>query len=490
MTATTPLPSPIPVDPGTSVERPRTLLIGGVWETGTGAIAVDEPATGRIVGAVAEAAPEQVAHAVAAATEAFPAWRDTSPRARAAILRTVADRLEARIDTIARVLSAETGKLLAESEGEIRLSAEFFRWYAEEGRRADGRLPRPPVPGKRLEVTLHPVGPVAVLTPWNFPVSIQARKLAPALAAGCTVVSRPSSVAPLSVVALFECLVDAGCPAGTVNLVTGEPGSTAEALITDERIAAVTFTGSTAVGRRLAELAARGVKRITLELGGNAPFLVLADADPEVAVEQAMVAKFRNNGQSCIAMNRLLLERPIADAFLERFLDRIGSLVPGDPVDRMTTLGPVISADAAARVGAWVDASRAQRVHQPLARVPDAGHFVRPAVVEDPAPDSALWSQEVFGPAVGVRRFDGAAEMIAEANATPFGLAAYVMTRDLGASTRAAASIRAGIVGVNDALPTTPEAPFGGIGVSGLGREGGSEGMLEFLETTYVSMRP
>ncbi|CAN5326550.1 NAD-dependent succinate-semialdehyde dehydrogenase [soil metagenome] len=474
--------------------RPKTagkLWLDGTWTDGAGQSEVADPATEQVVGTAAAASAQQTDAAIAAAHRALHGWSATPPRERGAILRRAADLLEKRADALARLLSAETGKLVAEARGEIGLSAEFLRWFAEEGRRANGEIVASPVPGKRALVTTGPVGPVAVLTPWNFPVSIPARKLAPALAAGCTVVARPSGVAPLATTGLFACLDDAGLPPGVANLVTGPVATTSDVILADARIRAVTFTGSTSVGTRIAEAAAQTMARTSLELGGDAPFIVFDDADLEATLERALVAKYRNNGQSCIGMNRLLLHAGVAEEFLEAFVARSAALVPGPPLGSDSTLGPVISAEARDRLVSWAHQAREQGgtvLLEPDPAPLERGFFLTPGVVRQPPASSSIACDEIFGPLLGVWTFESEDEAISLANATDYGLAAYVCSADLGRALRVAERLHAGIVGINDPAPTTPELPFGGVGMSGYGKEGGHHGLREFLEHKFVSV--
>lgn len=474
-----------------SARTESSLLIGGEWRPATASSPVVNPTTGGEIGRMSLATPKDTIAAIERASETFPDWSRYSPLKRSRVLRRVAELLRNHKDRIARILSAETGKLIEDARAEINLSAEFFDWFAEEGRRARGELVPTPHPHKRALVLPRPIGVVAVLTPWNFPVSIQARKLAPALAAGCTIVSRPSSVAPLSVVELFSCLDEAGIPPGVCNLVTGEVASTCDLLLGHERIAAITFTGSTEVGRVVATRAAKWPVRTSLELGGNAPFIVFEDADLDFAVEQAMIAKYRNNGQSCIAMNRLLVHEAIAGQFIQSFVERSGELILGNPLEEGVGLGPVISEQARKRIHGWI-AGACQMGGTLLlggeTSVPKSGFFVAPTLVLDAPPESELGCEEVFGPAVGIWKFRDEEDAVRLANSTPYGLIAYACTTDLERTVRVSEALRFGMVGINDATPTTPELPFGGIGLSGYGKEGGHQGLDEFVDDRYVSI--
>lgn len=471
-----------------------TLLVNGRWRQGQPDRdhCVANPATGVEVGRVSFASRQDTHDAIEAATRSGHDWARMPARERGGILNRAANLLEERADVIAHLLSRETGKLPAEARGEVGLSGAFLRWFAEEGRRARGETISTPSSDKRAAVIPQPVGVVAVVTPWNFPVSIQARKLAPALAAGCTVVTRPSEVAPLAAVEFIRCLQEAGLPPGVLNLITGTVEDTSNPVLADPRVRMVTFTGSTRVGQIVASAAAGTMARTTLELGGDAPFIVFDDADLDLALEQAEIAKYRNNGQSCIAMNRLLLHESIADEFLDRFVERSRVLEPGDPANPNTSLGPVISAEARDQLQRWLTEARDGGGTVLLGEDQPAdtgGHFVAPAIVRDPPSDSGLAREEVFGPVVGVWTFADESEALQLANRNLYGLAAYVCSDDLGRVSRVAEGLHAGIVGINDAGPTTPEAPFGGIGLSGHGKEGGHQGLAEFLDYKYISTR-
>jgi succinate-semialdehyde dehydrogenase/glutarate-semialdehyde dehydrogenase len=402
----------------------------------------------------------------------------------------MADDLEGRVSLLAPLLAAETGKRLVEAEAEIRLATEFLYWFAEEGRRSYGTIIPGPSVAKSLSVRTRPRGPAALLVPWNFPVSILARKLAAALAAGCSVVARPSSTAPLAALAVAESVAAADLPPGTVNFVAGHVADTADPLVRDYRIRTVSFTGSTEVGRQIARRVAARLGHTTLELGGDAPCIVFDDADLDVAVTQTLVAKTRNNGQSCIALNRLYLQADIADRFLAELERRLADLVLGDPLDPATTLGPVISPAAGKRLRTWVERSVNSRstLIQREGPVPGPA-FVQPSIVVQPRPEGLLERKEVFGPVAGAWVFRSEGDGLTRAARSSRGLAAYVMSRDTGRIARAVNALHVGVIGVNDAGPTTPEAPFGGLGDSGWGKEGGRLGLTEYLDHTFVSLQ-
>lgn len=466
-------------------------LIDGEWSDPAAGHDVRNPADGSVVGRIGYGGAPQATTAAAAAERALPAWSDTPARARADLLLAGAARLAARADEIGLLLCRETGKRLPEARAEILFAAEYLRWFAEEARRPLGTVHTPERAGRRQFSTRVPVGVAVTLTPWNFPVSIQARKLAPALAAGCTVVARPSEQAPLAVVEMVRCLVDAGIPRGVLNLVHGPAAEVSDALLAHPAVRVVSFTGSTAVGRRIMAAAAARIVRPLLELGGDAPFVVFDDADLDAAVDGAMVAKFRNNGQSCVAANRFLVQDTVHDEFVDRLAARIAAMTIGDPAaDPAPDLGPLIDADrvraVSAVVGEALDAG-ARRV-TPAPVVPARGSYCAPALLTDVPQRCALATTEVFGPVAGVFRFATEDEAVARANATEMGLAGYVYTRDVGRVWRMAERMNVGILGVNDPLPSVAYAPMGGVGQSGLGREGADVGLQEFQEIRYVCL--
>jgi succinate-semialdehyde dehydrogenase / glutarate-semialdehyde dehydrogenase len=467
------------------------LLIDGEKRTAETLVPIYAPATGQVIGNAPSASLGQARDAIAAADRATAGWAGLGPRERAELLEGVARQIQGRRESIATVLSGETGKRLSEAHAEISLSVEFLRWYAGEARRANGLVISSPVPDKRLSVIACPRGVAGLLIPWNFPVSILIRKLAAALAAGCAVVARPSSVAPLAVLALSDSFLAAGIPPGVVNLISGTVRATAEPILDDPRVRTVSFTGSTEVGRLVARRVVSRLGHVTLELGGDAPFLVFDDADLDDAVDQALVAKLRNNGQSCIAMNRLYVQEGIADRFLGELESRLRATILGDPLDQRTTLGPVISKVAADRLAGWIDnaSGKNSTVIQGPRGPSGISTFVRPTIVVNPQRRSELNTQEVFGPVVGARIFKTDDEGVELAGRSARGLAAYVATRDMGRASLAVGHLRVGIIGINDASPTTPEAPFGGLGDSGWGKEGGHLGLEEYLDSTFVSVR-
>lgn len=450
---------------------------------------VRNPADGSLVGTIPYGDAATAIEAADAARAAFPSWSTTPARARADILLRISAMLAERADTIGRLLSTETGKRLPEGVAELRFSSEYFRWFAEEARRTGGEIIPNEAPNRRHHVISRPAGVALSLTPWNFPVSIQARKLAPALAAGCTVVARTSEKAPLAVVELFKVMEEAGLPKGVATLVHGPAPEQTEALLEHPAVRVVSFTGSTQVGRLVMKQASQRIVRPLLELGGDAPYIVFADADMDRAIEGAMAAKFRNNGQSCIAANRFFVEGRVFDEFTERLASRMDAMKIGDPLGaEAPDLGPLIDAERRDAV--------AEVVNDALARGGELatgtrdgldGAFMAPALVVGAPDDSRIGSEEIFGPAAGVFRFGDEDEVVERANNTEMGLAAYVYTSNLERSIRMQDRIQSGILGLNNALPSVAFSPMGGVKQSGIGREGARQGLEEFSALTYVS---
>ncbi|HZC69529.1 MAG TPA: NAD-dependent succinate-semialdehyde dehydrogenase [Jatrophihabitans sp.] len=473
-------------------KTPRRLYVGGQWRDAASGrtFPVEDPSTGEVLCSVADATPKDALAALAAAAQAQDEWAARPPRERGEILQRASELMRARIDELALLMTLEMGKPLAESRGEVTYAAEFFRWFAEQAVRVSGRYATSPDGRSRFLISSQPVGPSVLVTPWNFPLAMGTRKIGPALAAGCTAVVKPAEQTPLSMLALAGILEDAGTPPGVVNLVTtSDPGAVVRALLDDGRARKLSFTGSTEVGRLLMANASTHLMRISMELGGNAPLLVLADADLDVAVDGAMQAKMRNIGEACTAANRIFVAEQIADEFVERLAARMGALTVGRGTEPGVDVGPLIDPPAVAKVTRLVDdaVTRGAKVVVGGAALPGAGHFYRPTVLTNVAEDSAMLAEEIFGPVAPILTFAAEDEAIARANATPYGLVSYLFSRDLDRALRVADRLEAGMVGINQGIVSNPAAPFGGVKHSGLGREGGLEGIEEFLETKYVA---
>lgn len=470
-------------------EQPK-LLIGGLWRSGSDGrrFAVEDPATGRLLGEAVDASPADALAALDAAVAAQPGWARVAPRARAEILRRGFDLLTADRESFASIIARETGKPLGEARGEVAYAAEFLRWFSEEAVRIHGRYQFAPDGKLRHLVSRKAVGPCLLVTPWNFPLAMVARKIAPAVAAGCTMVVKPSELTPATAAHFTALMAAAGLPAGVLNLV---PTMRAEAaigeLLADPRLRKLSFTGSTRVGRLLLAATAANVQRSSLELGGNAPFLVFEDADLDAAIEGAMQAKLRNAGQACTAANRFLVHEAIADEFISRLARAFEAVTSGD---RKDAIGPLISRNARDHVHALVgDAiARGARLVTGGGLPEGPGYFYPPTLLADVAPGSRLLGEEIFGPVAPVQRFACEAEAVGAANATPYGLAAYAYTADVDRALRLQDELDAGMLGINSGLVSDPAAPFGGVKHSGLGREGGAEGIEEYLSIHYAAI--
>lgn len=467
--------------------------IGGEWiQAATGdTLEVINPANCEPLGELSYGGSTEAISAADAAAEAFPGWSGLPARKRSDILQFAADLLASRAGEIGSLLSAETGKRLPEAVGEINFAAEYLRWFAEEARRPAGHVLTSEDPTRRQLTLSRPVGVAACLTPWNFPVSIQARKVAPALAAGCTVVARASEKAPLAVLELFRALQDAGLPPGVANVIHGPAGEQAEALLAHPAVRVVSFTGSTSVGAHLMELASKRIVRCALELGGDAPFIIFADSDIDAAVEGLMIAKFRNNGQSCIAANRVFVQSSILAKLSERLAAATSSLAVGDPLDKPhVDLGPLIDTSRVAAVQTLVDEAvdAGARWLGPSPEMPKGLCFSRPGFLVEVPDKVGLATTEVFGPVSALFPFDTENEVIERANDTEMGLAGYVYTRDQARSWRMAERLEVGILGINHPLPSSAFAPLGGVKQSGIGREGAHQGLEEFTDIRYVSI--
>jgi succinate-semialdehyde dehydrogenase/glutarate-semialdehyde dehydrogenase len=451
---------------------------------------VINPANGDAFAEIHTVEREAVRQALSDAHASLPGWRQVTGKARGEHLRKIADELERRRDEVARTITLENGKPLAQSAAEVAMSVDHLRWFAEEARRSYGRIVPNQVEGKRHLIMKSPIGVVGAISPWNFPLVLAVRKVAPALAAGCTAVLKPASATPLCAVALAECVDAAKFPRGVFQLVVGPAKDIAQEFLDNPLCRKITFTGSTEVGRLLIQGAAAGVKPLSLELGGHAPVLVFEDADIEAAVEGAIITKFRNTGQSCIAANRIYVQRPIYGRFIERFAERTRALKTGDGLEDGVQVGPVINEAALAKALEHIQdaARRGARVMCGGKRVDRKGWFLEPTVLSDVPPEALCMSEETFAPVAPVCAFDTEAEAIERANGSVYGLSAYAFTRDLNRAFRLMESLDAGTIGVNDSVPATSQCPFGGFKQSGWGRELGVEGLDAFLETKHVSL--
>ncbi|PVG84222.1 NAD-dependent succinate-semialdehyde dehydrogenase [Nocardioides gansuensis] len=469
------------------------LFIDGEWrEAADGRrFAVEDPADGTTLAEVADAGETDAHDALEAAVAAQAGWAATAPRERGELLRAAYAAVVARADEFARVISLEMGKPLVEAKGEVTYGAEFLRWFSEEAVRIDGRWLVAPDGKSRLLTVKKPVGPCLFVTPWNFPIAMGTRKIGPALAAGCTMVVKPASQTPLTMLLLADVLHEVGVPHGVVNVITSSDSSgVVKTLMGDDRLRKVSFTGSTEVGRILVRQSADNLQRVSMELGGNAPFVVFEDADLDAAVDGAMIAKMRNMGEACTAANRFLVHEKVAPQFSARLAERMAALSVGRGQDDGVDVGPLVDADAVESVGQLVtDAVHdGARLLTGGAPVDGPGHFYSPTVLVDVPPEAQINKEEIFGPVAPVTTFTDEDEAIASANSTDYGLVAYVWTRDLGRTIRLSESLAFGMVGVNTGLVSNPAAPFGGVKASGFGREGGFEGIEEYLDLTYVSL--
>jgi succinate-semialdehyde dehydrogenase / glutarate-semialdehyde dehydrogenase len=475
------------------VVAPNKLFIDGKFVAASdgGTFEVTDPATERPLSAVANATIEDAEAAVAAAAAALPAWAALAPRARAEILRRTFELISAQQEPLARLITCENGKSLADARAEMAYAAEFFRWYSEEAVRNIGQLSRAPASGARILVQHKPAGVAVLVTPWNFPAAMGTRKIAPALAAGCTMIVKPASETPLTMLALAPLLEEAGVPHGVVNMVPSRrSAAVVNAMLEDPRVRVVSFTGSTETGRRILHSAADSVVSPRMELGGNAPFIVLDDADLDAAVAGAMVAKMRNMGEACTAANRFYVHENVHDEFVTRLARAMGARKVGNGLEAGVAVGPLVNAATRDKVEALVEdaRSRGAKVETGGHRLAPPGYFYAPTVLSR-VPDEALClREEIFGPVAPVQSFVDESELVARANATEYGLVAYVYTRDLARGLALSERLEAGMVGLNRGIVSDPAAPFGGVKQSGLGREGGHEGMMEFLETQYISV--
>ncbi|MGO4597953.1 NAD-dependent succinate-semialdehyde dehydrogenase [Terrabacter sp. 2RAF25] len=474
---------------------PKGLYIGGQWRDGSDGqtIAVDDPATGKVLTHVAAATVADGRAALDAAVAAQSDWARTPPRDRGELLRAAYEKITERADEFAMLMTLEMGKTLAESRGEVAYGAEFFRWFSEEAVRISGRWSTAPNGATRLMTMKQPVGPTLMITPWNFPLAMGTRKIGPAIAAGCTMVVKPASQTPLTMLALADLLRECGLPDGVLNVVmtTHETtGAVMEPLIRDPRLRKLTFTGSTPVGRSLMEQASQGILRVSMELGGNAPFLVFEDADVDKAVDGAMLAKMRNMGEACTAANRFYVHESLADEFSAKLARRMGALTLGKGTKDGVDVGPLVDEKARDKVSSLVDdaVAKGAKVLVGGSAPTGAGWFYEPTVLADVPTDAEMAREEIFGPVAPVTTFRTDAEAIRLANDTEYGLVAYLFTQDLSRAITMSEALEYGMVGVNQGIVSNPAAPFGGVKASGVGREGGFEGIDEYLETKYVGI--
>ncbi|MFG6280074.1 NAD-dependent succinate-semialdehyde dehydrogenase [Microbacterium sp. 5K110] len=470
---------------------PTGLLINGEWRAATGGttVSVKDPSTGDVIHEIADATVDDGVAAMDAAADAFPSWAATPARERAEILRRAFDLLQERKEDVALLMTLEMGKPLAEARGEVGYGGEFLRWFSEVTAHTQGRYGANPEGTGRMIVTQHPVGPCYLITPWNFPLAMATRKIAPALAAGCTVVIKPATLTPLTTLFFAQILQDAGVPAGVVNVVTTtNTGPVSERIISDPRLRKLSFTGSTPVGVKLLQQAASGVLRTSMELGGNAPFVVFEDADLDKAVEGAMLAKFRNIGQACTAANRFIVQRSVVEEFTRRVTERVQAMKIGRGTEEGVQIGPLIDDRAVDKAKTLVgDAvERGATVTTGGSPVDGPGTFFEPTVVSDVQPGSDILREEIFGPVLAIVPFDTEDDAVRIANDTEYGLVSYVFTESLARGQRMIERLETGMMGLNVGVVSNAAAPFGGWKQSGLGREGGDEGIHEYLQTKYT----
>jgi succinate-semialdehyde dehydrogenase/glutarate-semialdehyde dehydrogenase len=473
-------------------EVPKQLYVAGQWRDGAkGTLAVEDPSTGESLCEVADASEADAKAALDAAAAAGPEWFQHPPRERGEILRRAFEAIVARSDELALLMTLEMGKPLKESKAEITYGAEFLRWFSEQAVRIEGRYGVAPNGQGRLLTMKQPVGPCLLITPWNFPLAMGTRKVGPAIAAGCTMVVKPAQQTPLSMLMLVKILEEAGLPGGVLNLITASSSSeTMGPLIADPRLRKLSFTGSTEVGRKLMEQASQNLLRLSMELGGNAPFIVFDDADVDDAVQGALIAKMRNIGEACTAANRFHVAAPVAEQFAEKLAEKMGAMKLGRGTEDDVDVGPLIDDTQRGKVSELVEDALHKGAHALVGghSRDGAGYFYDPTVLADVPDDAALLKEEIFGPVAPVRGFSDEDEAVAAANDTEYGLVAYLYTRDVKRALRVAERLETGMVGLNQGLVSNPAAPFGGIKQSGFGREGGAEGIEEYLETKYVAV--
>jgi len=472
---------------------PKQLYIGGEWTDPAegGTLPVEDPATGETLAEVGDAKPDDATHALDAAVAAQAEWAAHPPRERGEILRRAWQVMTERADDLALLMTLEMGKTVAESKAEIAYASEFFRWFAEEAVRIEGRYSVAPNGAGRLLTMKQPVGPSVMITPWNFPTAMGTRKIGPAVAAGCTMVIKPAKQTPLSMLALARILEEVGLPGGVLNVVTSSSsGSVMEPLIRDPRTRKLSFTGSTEVGRKLIEQAAEQILRVSMELGGNAPFLVFDDADVDAAVDGAMIAKMRNIGEACTAANRFHVGDRVAHEFTTKLAERMSKLKVGRGTEEGVDVGPLIDDDQRGKVRELVDDATGKGAQVVVGghAVDGAGYFFEPTVLAGVSGEARVLDEEIFGPVAPVAAFDDEQAAVAAANDTAYGLVAYVYTNDLKRALRVCEGLQTGMIGLNQGMVSNPAAPFGGVKQSGFGREGGHEGIEEYLETKYVAV--
>lgn len=470
---------------------PTGLWIGGEEREGKSTFNVLDPSDDEVLIAVSDATAEDATAALDAACAVQAEWAGTAPRKRGEILRSVFEAITERADDIAALMTLEMGKVVAESKGEVTYGAEFFRWFAEEAVRIGGRFTPSPAGNGRIMVTKQAVGPCYAITPWNFPLAMGTRKMGPAFAAGCTMIVKPAQETPLTMLLLAKLMDEAGLPKGVLSVLpTSSPGPVSEALINDGRLRKLTFTGSTGVGKALVKQSADKLLRTSMELGGNAPFIVFDDADVDAAVDGAVLAKMRNGGEACTAANRFHIANAVREEFTDKFVKRMSDFTLGKGLDETSTLGPLINAKQVATVTELVSDAVSRGATVAIGGVAPGGpgNFYPATVLTDVPADARILREEVFGPVAPIAGFDTEEEGIAAANNTEYGLAAYVYTRSLDRALRVAEGIESGMVGINRGVISDAAAPFGGVKESGFGREGGSEGIEEYLDTKYIAL--
>lgn len=471
---------------------PNQLLIGGSWQDASdgGTVSIENPANKQVLGKVSTATIADGLRAASVAHQALSSWRRNTPRSKAEILRRCFELMIERKDFIAELIVLENGKPHSEAVAEVHYAAEFFRWFAEEAVRLPGHLATAPVTGRRIVEVSEPIGVALLIAPWNLPAAMITRKVAPALAAGCTTVIKPATDTAFTALYLGQLMIDAGVPAGVVNIIPTKDNEVVSELIRDSEIQTISFTGSTRVGQILMRKAVDRVLRCSMELGGNAPFIVFEDADIDLAVASAMVAKMRHNAEACTAANRFLVQRSVAEEFSEKFAQKMASLKVGDGLDPATQVGPLANSNALANMETMLQQAldSGAKIVTGGTRGSSEGHYYLPTVLADVQPDAEILKTEIFGPIAPVVIFDTEDQAIAMANSVDVGLGSYVHTKDLAKAMRLAEALEVGMVGINTGIFSDPAAPFGGVKQSGIGREGGRHGILEFLETKYINV--